>query len=87
MPILRLLVVWPVILFASGMIAILIAFPLSQKTDFSGGGMTPNTLSLLISLLSGVLAITTGAISSYVFGVKKRRRDTIGSSERRSKRS
>jgi hypothetical protein len=79
--ILRLLVVWPIILFAICMIAILVAFPISQNGEFSGNGMTPNTLSLLVSLLSAVLATTTGAINSYLFVIKKPRRQ-VGKSKR-----
>jgi Na+/citrate or Na+/malate symporter len=73
-PILKLLVMGPVLVFAVGMAALLVSFPLSNAETFTGNGMTPNTLSLLVSLLSGVLSGTTGAISSYLFNVERRRR-------------
>jgi hypothetical protein len=69
---LGLLVRWPVIIFSLGMVALLVGFPLSNGGKFSGSGMTPNTLSLLVSILTGLLAATTGAISSFLFKVEKR---------------
>jgi len=69
---LGLLVKWPVIIFSLGMAALLVSFPLSNGGKFTGSGMTPNTLSLLVSILTGLLAATTGAISSFLFKVEKR---------------
>jgi hypothetical protein len=69
---LSLLVKWPVVVFGLVMAALLIAFPVSNwPTQFTGAGMTPNTLSLLVSLLTALLAATTGAISSFLFKVEK----------------
>lgn len=61
---LGLLVRGPVIIFGVGMLALLVAFYLSNKSEFDGSGMTPKTLSLFVSLLAALLAATTGAISS-----------------------
>jgi hypothetical protein len=69
---LSLLVKWPIALFGVGMLALIVGFPLSNRSEFTGSGMTPNALSLLISLLTALLAATTGAISSFLFKVEKR---------------
>jgi tetratricopeptide (TPR) repeat protein len=65
------LVKWPIVVFAICMIVVLAAFPLSNRSEFTGTGMTPNVLSLLVSLLASLLAATTGAISSFLFKVTK----------------
>jgi hypothetical protein len=62
---------WPVILFGIGFVSLLIGFVLSNSSEYNGEGMTPNVLSLLVSILSGLLAGTTGAISSYLFKVER----------------
>jgi hypothetical protein len=66
---LGLLLKWPMAVFAIGMVALLLAFPLSNGGSFNGTGMTPDTLSLFVSLLMGLLAATTGAVSSLLFKV------------------
>ena len=71
---LSLLVKWPIVIFGVGMVALLVGFPLSNRSEYTGSGMTPNTLSLFVSLLTALLAATTGAISSFLFKVEKRRR-------------
>jgi hypothetical protein len=70
--ILSLLVRWPVFVFVICMVALLVSFPLSNGAGFTGKGMTPNTLSLLVSLLAALLAATTGGISSYLFKIERR---------------
>jgi hypothetical protein len=62
---------WPVVLFGIALVALLVGFLLSNRSEYNGEGMTPNVLSLLVSILSGLLAGTTGAISSYLFKVEK----------------
>jgi hypothetical protein len=66
------LVRWPIFVFVVCMAALLVSFPLSNRTGFTGTGMTPNTLSLLVSLLAALLAATTGGISSYLFKIERR---------------
>jgi hypothetical protein len=79
---LALVVRWPVAIFGVVLIALLIAFPLSNKWEFTGTGMTPKTLSLFVSLLTAFLAATTGAISSFLFRSEKHSKRRI--TERRS---
>jgi hypothetical protein len=69
---LSLLVRWPIFVFVVCMAALLVSFPLSNRAGFTGTGMTPNTLSLLVSLLAALLAATTGGISSYLFKIERR---------------
>jgi hypothetical protein len=69
---LSILVKWPIAVFGLGMVALLVAFFLTNTAQYTGNGMTPNTLSLFVSLLTALLAATTGAISSYLFKVERR---------------
>ena len=74
---LELLAKWPVYVFGVGIISVLAAFPISHIREFDGKGMTPNVLSLLVSLLTALLAATTGAISAYLFKVNLPLSDNI----------
>jgi len=69
---LSIIVRWPLIGFLLIMVAILFAFWQSNKgQNFTGEGMTPNTLSLIVSIICGLLAATTGAASSYLFQAER----------------
>ena len=64
-----LLIVGPLLIFSSSLVAIVIAFWITNRpTAPAGSGMTLDQLSAGMSLILGLLVVTTNVAISYVFG-------------------
>jgi hypothetical protein len=67
-PLLKILVVGPIAVFAVATIACLFAFGVSNgKSAAPGQGMSIDSLSVLLTAILGLLAVTTSVIVSYLF--------------------
>jgi hypothetical protein len=65
---LRVLVIGPIIVFAAATAACLIAFGITNRQSAaSGTGMTVENLSVLLTAVLALLAVTTSVIVSYLF--------------------
>lgn len=69
---LGLLVKGPIVIYALAVIAAFGAFAYSNRVGAEiGGGMSVENLATALSLVLGLLAVTTGIVSSYIFAVPK----------------
>jgi hypothetical protein len=76
-PLLKILVVGPIVVFALLTAASLAAFGISNRQSASPGtGMSVENLSILLTVALGLLAVTTSVIVTYLFSTsdKSRRR-------------
>jgi len=64
-----LLVVGPVVVFAVSLLAIILAFGITNRPSASpGSGINVDQLAAGISIILGLLAVTTNAAVGYLFG-------------------
>jgi len=72
-PLLRILLVGPIVVFAIATVACLIAFGLSNAKSASPGiGMTIENLSVLLTAALGLLAVTSSVFVSYLFSTAEK---------------
>jgi hypothetical protein len=72
-PLLSLLTRGPLIIFALVNIGVLLAFGWTNRAAAPpGGGMSVDTLSILLTAALSILTVTTGVIVSYLFSAEKK---------------
>jgi hypothetical protein len=77
-PLLRILVVGPIAVFAVATIACLVAFGVSNRQSAAAGqGMSVDSLSVLLTAILGLLAVTTSVIVSYLFSTVAERNQAV----------
>jgi hypothetical protein len=75
---LGLLVKGPIIIYTLAIASALVAFGYSNRADADiGSGMSIDNLATALSIALGVLAVTTGVLSSYLFVVPKQQSDIL----------
>lgn len=71
------LVVGPIVIYACSIITAFAVFAWSNRADAPPGtGISEDDLSTILSLALGVLAVTTGVITSYLFVAPKEKSNT-----------
>jgi len=69
-PLLGMLVVGPILIFVLSTIACLVAFGWTNRQSAPPGfGLSVDNLSIFLTVILGLLAVTTGVVVSYLFSI------------------